>query len=66
MQDVALGEQAGQRVEVAGGRLLEAVADRGLVLLVCAHAASVAGAARHSIGGTTQDRYGSWEDRRTA
>jgi len=32
MQDIALGEQAGQRVEVAGGRLLEAVADRGLVL----------------------------------
>jgi len=32
MQDIALGEQAGQRVEVAGGRLLEAVADRGPVL----------------------------------
>ena len=32
MQDIALGEQAGQRVEVAGGRLLEAVAERGLVL----------------------------------
>src|SRR5215217_1259343 len=53
MQDVSLGEQAGERVEVAGGRLREAVADRGLVLFVCAHDASFAAAARHSIGGTT-------------
>ena len=28
MQHVALGEQAGERVEVPGGRLREAVADR--------------------------------------
>src|SRR5215208_5317650 len=53
MQDVALSEQAGQRVEVAGGRLREAVADRGLVLFMCAHDASFAAATRHSIGGTT-------------
>jgi hypothetical protein len=53
MQDVALGKQAGERVEVAGGGLREAVADRGLVVFVSAHAASFAAAARHCIGGTT-------------
>ena len=58
MQHVVIGDEVGKRVEVPGGRLREAVADHGLVVLVCAHARTVAGAARHSIGGTTHTATG--------